>query len=221
MKILVIVDDNEINKMICDLLTLNQIETVSAYSGTEGLLIMDTSIDIILLDIMLPGKSGQEVLKEIKEKYNTPVIALTAINDMTTKLDIFALGADDYIVKPFNGSELLARIKIQARHIQVHTIEEVIRYKDIKIDTNNYEVTCNNQKIAVSKTEYQLLKILLENPTRVFTKDTLFEMVWQYEDSGENTLNVHISKIRSKLKQANPNQEYIETVWGIGYKAKS
>lgn len=221
MKILVVEDDNEINKMICDLLTLNQIETVSAYSGTEGLLIMDASIDIILLDIMLPGKSGQEVLKEIKEKYNTPVIALTAINDMTTKLDIFALGADDYIVKPFNGNELLARIKIQARHIQGHMVEKVIRYKDIKIDTNNYEVTCNNQKIIVSKTEYQLLKILLENPTRVFTKDTLFEMVWQYEDSGENTLNVHISKIRSKLKQANPNQEYIETVWGIGYKAKS
>lgn len=220
MKILVIEDDNEINKMICDLLALNQMETVSAYSGTEALLVMDTSFDIILLDIMLPGKSGQDVLKEIKEKCNIPVIVLTAIDNMATKLDIFSLGADDYVVKPFNGNELLARIKIQVRHKQGQALEKVIQYNDIKIDIDNYEVTCNTKRVLLSKTEYQLLKILLENPTKVFTKDALFEMVWKFEDSGENTLNVHISKIRSKLKQANPTKEYIETIWGIGYKAK-
>lgn len=219
MKILVIEDDNEINTMICDLLSLNQIQTTSAYSGTEGILLLDDSYDMVLLDLMLPGKSGSEVLKEIKEQYPIPVIVLTAVSEMNTKLDLFALGASDYIIKPFNGNELLARIKVHTRHEKVLKTDK-IKYKDIEIDATNYKVTCGSKTIQLSKTEYTLLKILIENPTRVFTKDMLFEMVWKYEDSGENTLNVHISKIRNKLKQANPSEEYIETIWGIGYKAQ-
>lgn len=220
MKVLVIEDDNEINKMICDLLSLNHMETRSAYSGTEGILLLDSSYDIVLLDLMLPGKSGEVVLKEIKAKHQIPVIVLTAISEMNTKLNVFDLGADDYVVKPFNGNELLARIKVHTRGDKPSKIDK-IKYKDIEIDMISYEVTCHLKKIVLSKTEYTLLKILIENPTRVFTKDMLFEMVWKYDDSGENTLNVHISKIRSKLKQANPKEEYIETVWGIGYKAKA
>ena len=192
-KILIVEDDNDINNMIHDLLRLNCIESLS----------------------------GQEVIKEIKKKKDLPVIILTAIDKMDTKLDLFTLGADDYLIKPFDNNELLARVKIQLKHRQVAFSSALITYKDIILDENSYKVTCNEIKINLSKIEFKLLKILLESPTRVFTKDILFKMVWDHEDSGDdNTLNVHISKIRSKLKQANPNQEYIETVWGIGYKIK-
>ena len=223
-KILIVENDNDINNMIHNLLRLNCIESVSAYSGTEALLLLDEHVDLVLLDLMLPGLSGQEVIKEIKKKKDLPVIILTAIDKMDTKLDLFTLGADDYLIKPFDNNELLARVKIQLKHRQVafsSALAALITYKDIILDENSYKVTCNEIKINLSKIEFKLLKILLESPTRVFTKDILFEMVWDHEDSGDdNTLNVHISKIRSKLKQANPNQEYIETVWGIGYKIK-
>lgn len=221
-KILIVEDDNDINNMLSDLLRLNYIESISAYSGTEALLLLDEKIDLVLLDLMLPGLSGQEVIKAIKGKYEIPVIVLTAINKMDTKLDLFELGADDYLIKPFDNNELLARIKIQLKHQQLSLPKTVIKYKDVELDEERYEVICNNTKLGLSKIEFTLLKILIENPTRVFTKDILFEMVWNHDDSGDdNTLNVHISKIRSKLKKANPNQEYIETVWGIGYKMKS
>lgn len=220
-KILIVEDDNDINNMISDLLRLNQIESISAYSGTEALLLLDDNIDLVLLDLMLPGLSGHEVIREIKKKKDLPVIILTAVSKMDTKLDLFALGADDYLIKPFDNNELLARIKIQLKHKQVMFTSSLITYKDIILDENKYEISCNNVKLGLSKIEFKLLRILLENPTRVFTKDILFEMVWNHEDSADdNTLNVHISKIRSKLKNANPKQEYIETVWGIGYKMK-
>lgn len=221
-KVLIVEDDNDINNMLSDLLSLNQIESISAYSGTEALLLLDEKVDLVLLDLMLPGLSGQEVIKAIKARFTVPVIVLTAINKMDTKLDLFELGADDYLIKPFDNNELLARIKIQLKHQQLSLPKTITKYKDIELDEDSYEVICNENKVCLSKTEFTLLKILLENPTRVFTKDILFELVWNHEDSGDdNTLNVHISKIRSKLKKANPMQEYIETVWGIGYKMKS
>ena len=115
-KILIVEDDNDINNMIHDLLRLNCIESVSAYSGTEALLLLDEHVDLVLLDLMLPGLSGQEVIKEIKKKKDLPVIILTAIDKMDTKLDLFTLGADDYLIKPFDNNELLARVKIQLKH---------------------------------------------------------------------------------------------------------
>lgn len=221
-KILLIEDDQDISNMIDDLLRLNNMKCIRAYSGTEGLLIMDASVDLVILDLMLPGKSGQEVIAEIKEKWNVPVLVLSAISKIDTKLDLFSLGADDYMTKPFDNNELLARIKIQLKHKQLITTNAILQYKDIILDENSYQVTCNTQKLSLSKIEFMLLKILMENPSHVYTKDTLFEMVWNHEDSADdNTLNVHISKLRSKLKQANPSQEYIETVWSIGYKMKS
>lgn len=220
-KILLIEDDQDISNMIYDLLKLNTMECIRGYSGTEGLLIMDESINLVILDLMLPGKNGQEVIRAIKEKWNVPVIILSAISKMDTKLDLFSLGADDYVTKPFDNNELLARIKIQLKHKQVSMTNAILQYKDIVLDENSYQVTCNEQSVPLSKIEFMLLKIFMENPSHVFTKDTLFEMVWNHEDSADdNTLNVHISKLRSKLKQANSDQEYIETVWSIGYKMK-
>ena len=220
-KVLIIEDNQEINHMIRDLLQFHQIQSVSAYSGSEGLLLFDNSFDLIILDLMLPGKTGEEVIKEIKSENDIPIIILTAVTTMDSKLELFDLGADDYIVKPFHAEELLARIKVQLRKLNKQELKEVLTYKDIELNIQSFEVHCNNQKITMSKIEYSLLKILMENPNQVYTKDTLFEMVWNHEDSADdNTLNVHISKIRSKLKKANPEEEYIETVWSIGYKLK-
>ena len=176
-KILIVEDDNDINNMIHNLLRLNCIESVSAYSGTEALLLLDEHVDLVLLDLMLPGLSGQEVIKEIKKKKDLPVIILTAIDKMDTKLDLFTLGADDYLIKPFDNNELLARVKIVAFS---SALAALITYKDIILDENSYKVTCNEIRINLSKIEFKLLKILLESPTRVFTKDILFEMVCQF-----------------------------------------
>ena len=175
-KILIVEDDNDINNMIHDLLRLNCIESVSAYSGTEALLLLDEHVDLVLLDLMLPGLSGQEVIKEIKKKKDLPVIILTAIDKMDTKLDLFTLGADDYLIKPFDNNELLARVKIQLKHRQVAFSSALITYKDIILDENSYKVTCNEIKINLSKIEFKLLKILLESPTRVLQK--IFYLKW-------------------------------------------
>ena len=221
-KVLIVEDDQDINNMLKVLLRLTQIDSVCSFSGTEALLAMDDSIDLVLLDLMLPGLSGQVVIKELKQKRDIPVIVLTAISKMETKLDLFALGADDYLIKPFDNDELLARIKIQLKHQQIPLAKSILTYKDIVLNEESYEVTCHQNKLVLSKIEFKLLKILLENPSRVFTKDNLFELVWNHEDSADdNTLNVHISKLRSKLKKANPEFDYIETIWGIGYKMKN
>lgn len=224
-KILVIEDDNNINEMISKLLKLNNYDVVNAYSGTEGVLLHDKTIDLILLDLMLPGKNGEEIISELKSKKQVPIIVLSAILDIDKKVDLLKLGADDYITKPFSNDELLARIEVQLRHKYGNdndVQEKILRFKDIELNTLSYNVTCNNKNINLSKIEYELLKVMLENPNQVFTKNNLIERVWDNEDSADdNTLNVHISRIRNKLKEANEEEEYIETVWSIGYKLKT
>lgn len=220
-KILIIEDNQEINHMIRDLLQFHQFDSVCAYSGSEGLLLIDGSFDLVILDLMLPGKTGEEVIQEIKKKHKIPVIVLTAVGSLESKLQLFSLGADDYVVKPFHGEEIIARIKVHLRKTKKQEEAIILKHKDLVLDIQAFKVYCNNQEIAISKIEFALLKIFMEHPKQVFTKDVLFESVWNDENSADdNTLNVHISKIRSKLKKANPNEEYIETVWSIGYKMK-
>lgn len=219
-KILIIEDNEEISSMLNQLLTNRGYETISAYSGTEGLLLHSKEINLILLDLMLPGKNGEEIIRELKRKHSVPIIVMSAIHDMDKKLDLFELGADDYVTKPFHNDELLARIKV---HLRNHKEEDssILRYKDIELNTNNFTVLCNNEEVFFTKCEFELLKTLMENPNQVFTKSILFDRVWQDEDSADdNTLNVHISRIRNKLKEKNPDEEYIETIWSIGYRMK-
>ncbi len=222
-KILIIEDDKDINQMLSKLLKINNYDVLNAYSGTEGVLIHNKDIDLILLDLMLPGKSGEEIISELQEKKVVPIIVISSIHEVDKKLDMFNLGADDYITKPFNNDELLARIKVQLRHknSDIH-LTGVLAFKDIEMNLNSYTVTCNKKQVILSKTEFELLKTLIEHPKQVFTKNMLFDAVWNDENSADdNTLNVHISKIRNKLSKANPNEEYIETVWKIGYKMKN
>lgn len=221
-KILIIEDDNNINEMLSKLLKLNGYDVVSSYSGTEGILLHNKEIDLILLDLMLPGKNGEEIIKELQNKKRVPIIVMSAIHEIDKKLDLFKLGADDYITKPFNNDELIARIKIQLRHSANNKeVETILIFKDIELNRLDYTTKCNKKIVNLSKTEFEILKVMFENPNQVFTKNKLIEEVWDDEDSADdNTLNVHISKIRNKLKEKNPKEEYIETVWSIGYKLK-
>ncbi len=219
--ILIIEDDAEINDMLRILLRQNGYQTVSAYSGTEGILAHNREVSLILLDLMLPGRSGEDIIYELKEKNNVPVIVISAVTDVGKKVDLFSLGADDYVTKPFHNEELLARIAARLRSDTTDTHSRQLTYKDIVMNETDFTVVCGGRSIGLSKHEFALLKLLLENPNRTCTKSLIYDTVWDDENSADdNTLNVHISKLRKKLKEGNPDEEYIETVWGIGYRLK-
>mgnify|MGYP000194638938 FL=1 len=218
--ILIIEDDKDINEMLTKLLTNNNYNVLNAYSGTEGVLVHNDNIDLILLDLMLPGKNGEEIIRELKNKNNVPVIVMSAIQDIDKKVDLFDLGANDYITKPFHNDELLARIKVQLRD-KNNTISNILKFKDVELNKVNFTVNCNNKEVAFTKKEFELLKLLMENKNQTLTKSMIFDSIWNDENSADdNTLNVHISKIKNKLKECNPDEEYIETVWSIGYRLK-
>lgn len=218
--ILIIEDDKDINEMLTKLLTNNNYNVLNAYSGTEGVLVHNDNIDLILLDLMLPGKNGEEIIRELKNKNNVPVIVMSAIQDIDKKVDLFDLGANDYITKPFHNDELLARIKVQLRD-KTNTISNILKFKDVELNKVNFTVNCNNKEVAFTKKEFELLKLLMENENQTLTKSMIFDSIWNDENSADdNTLNVHISKIKNKLKECNPDEEYIETVWSIGYRLK-
>lgn len=222
--ILIIEDDTEINHMLQILLGQQGYSTVSAFSGTEGILVHGGKIDLILLDLMLPGRSGEDIIKELKQKHNVPVIVISAVHDVNKKVDLFTLGADDYVTKPFHNEELLARVGARLRDDTGSPTPKTLTYKDIELNQENFSARCAGRPLELSRHEFGLLSLLMENPTRVCTKSMIYDHVWDYETSADsaddNTLNVHISKLRKKLKECNPDAEYIETVWGIGYRLK-
>lgn len=220
-QILIIEDDKDINNMLKQLLESNQYQVLQAFSGTEGILLHNETISLILLDLMLPGKNGEEIITELISKHSVPIIVMSAIHEVDKKIDLFELGADDYITKPFDNKELLARIKLALRHQRKEENKNMIMFKDIVLNKLDYTVTCNGKILNLTKQEFELLKTLLEHPNQVFTKSMLFELVWNEDFIDDNTLNVHISKVRNKLKECNPNEDYIETVWSIGYKMKN
>jgi DNA-binding response OmpR family regulator len=194
---------------------------MQAFSGTEAVLLLERErFSLVLLDLMLPGMSGEEVLQKIRERGNMPVIVLTAKDELDEKISLLTKGADDYITKPFEIKEVLARIQVQLRHKnQGEEGQEVLVHRDLKLDKQNFCVCISGKELKkITKQEFFILELLVRNPGRVFSKEDIFEYAWKESYMGETkTLDVHISNIRKKMKEVT-REEYIETVWGIGYR---
>ena len=218
--ILLVEDDADISNMLCDLLTQNEYAVEPAYSGTEAILLMEkNAYDLVLLDLMLPGISGEEVLARIRHSSDVPVIAVSAKDDTRTNIQVLKSGADDYVTKPFHTDELLARIEALLRRNNARPVGRVFHFKDITLNPSTFEVKVGEEPVSLTKREYLILELLMSNPNKVFTKNNIFESVWNETFLGEdNAVNVHISNIRQKLAKINASQPYIQTVWGIGFK---
>lgn len=226
--ILVIEDNNEIQEILRTLLT-EEHEVIQAFSGTEGIMQFDKGgIDLVLLDIMLPGKNGDQVLQAIRQTSQTPVIMLTALGDKKLISQYLLDGANDYVVKPFDLDEVFARVTVQLRQSGEHQsgdrreIDNLVQnFKNIQFDADSFEISSTTETIRLAKKECQILQMLLHYPKKIFTKEELYELIW--EESylpGDNTLNTHLSNLRKKLYQLDPNHEYIETIWGVGVRLK-
>lgn len=226
--ILIVEDDNEINHMLTELLQDSGYTTQSAYAGTEALLYLEKcKPSAVILDLMLPGMAGEELLDKIKViDRDIPVIVASAKEDVHTRVEMLRAGADDYVVKPFDTEELLARLEVALRRSGRNkggsAKGEVLSFKDITVEPDQYRVTVSGQEIALTRREFLILELLMSNPNKVFTKNNIYESVWNEEFVGEdNAVNVHISNIRQKLAKANSSETYIQTVWGIGFKMKT
>lgn len=211
--IMIIDDDVTIGNMLEELLQKEHYATLRAYSGTEARLCLSAGRpDLILLDLMLPGLSGEELLPEIRE---IPVIVLSAKTDIDDKVDLLLNGACDYVTKPFDARELLARIAVWLRASP--RTAAVLRYQDLVLDTASHLVTVLGQPVKLTRTEYAILKLLMQNPTQVIAKSVMLDRISaDTPDCTENSLKVHISHLRKKLQDVN-GVDYIASVWGIGF----
>ncbi len=223
--ILVVEDDTDISKMLTELLNAEGYYVRAAFSGTEGLLCLThENYDIMLLDLMLPGLSGEELLVKSKNlREGLLVIALSAKDDTETKISVLKNGADDYLTKPFDTGELLARIEAALRRVSKKNpgSASTLAYRDLVINKETFEVTLLGSFVSLTKHEYLILELLMSSPNKVFTKNNIFESVWNAEFLGEdNAVNVHISNIRQKFSKIT-DEPYIQTVWGIGFKMKT
>jgi len=225
-KILIVEDDNNINKLVATLMKKSGYEVVQAFSGTEAMIYLQSNnFHLVLMDLMLPGMSGEELIKNIRKNKTMPVMVISAKLDKEVKLELFRLGADDYITKPFDIEELSARIEANIRRYMEFNnnapVEQILTYKDIMLNKETKEVRANDITLNLTAREYNILELLLTHPKKVFSKANIFESVWEEEYlCDENTVNVHMSNLRNKLQKANPKEEYIETIWGMGYKLK-
>lgn len=220
--ILIIEDNNDIHELLKDLFQAEH-RVYSAYSGTEGLLVFaQQKIDLVLLDIMLPGKNGDQILAEIRKSSQIPVVMLTALGEKSLVSQYLLNGANDYIVKPFNLDEVFARVTVQLRsHFSRDQIDEIQRVKNIRLLPDTFEVVKGDNRVRLGRKEYQILQTLLCHPKKIYTKEELFELVWEEPYlPGDNTLNTHLSNLRKKLAQLDPTEEYIETIWGLGVRIK-
>lgn len=221
--ILVVEDDASINGLICEALTKNGQSCISAYSGTEGLLNFRTGkFDLIIMDLMMPGMTGEELTRAIREESKIPIIIVSAKNSVDSKIDLLAMGADDYLGKPFELKELIARVEVQLRHLSdgshAESQKKQIRCRELLLDGEMYEVSVNGTPLNLTRQEYKILELFMLYPNKVFSKQEIYEYAWNDYYIGEDkTINVHISNIRSKIKKVT-DMEYIDTVWGIGFR---
>lgn len=220
-KILIIEDDTDINNMMADALKKAGYICTQAFSGTEGLLYAKgESFSLIILDLMLPGRSGEELLPQLKACQAAPVIVVSSKDSIDSKVGLLTAGAEDYLTKPFNIAEFVARAGVQIRRFSGKDGDKSLplTYKQLKLDTKSMSVSLEGQDVELTRQEFKILELLLTHPDRVFSKQDIYDYAWDDIYIGEDkTINVHISNIRKKFK-AITSQEYIETVWGIGFR---
>lgn len=217
--ILIIDDDIHIGNLLEEILAKEEYSISRAYSGTEAILVLAHSKpDLILLDLMLPGLRGEDVLPKIK---GIPVIIVSAKVDVDSKVALLLGGAVDYITKPFNTKELLARIAVQLRNKTTSETASILTFDELRLDTNTHITTINGCEQKLTRTEYAILKLLMQNPSQVITKSLMLERISKdTPDCTESSLKMHISNLRKKLREAN-DKDYIEAVWGIGFKLRT
>ncbi len=220
-KILVVEDNKEINKLVTDFLVSNGYEVMSQFDGLKATdAVKNEGIDLAILDLMLPYKNGDMVLSDIRKISNIPVIIVSAKETTQNKIDLLRLGADDYMTKPFDLEEVLARIESNLRRASFSQNRgNTLEYNGLTIDENNNVASLDGTELSLTAKEFSILLMLLKYPDKVFSKANLFESIWQEEYIAEdNSLNVHVSNLRAKLKNISPEKDFIDTVWGIGYR---
>ena len=222
-RILVAEDDADINRLLATILSKSGYAVTQAYSGSEAKLRLEAEeYSLVLLDLMLPGMTGEELLTWLRESRTMPVVVISA-KGREDKLHVLRLGADDFISKPFDVEEVLARVEAQLRRYrefsQPRDQGRQLRRGELVLDPEGMTVTVKGRPVALTAREFGILELLMTYPKKVFTRANLFETVWKDPYMGDdNTVNVHISNLRSKLAHADPDSEYIKTVWGIGFK---
>lgn len=226
-KVLIVEDEDAIAEIERDYLELSGFDVTLASDGKEGLdIALKEDFDIIILDIMLPGMDGFDICKEIRKEKDIPIIMVSAKKEDIDKIRGLGIGADDYMTKPFSPSELVARVKAHlARYERLLTNNkpenEIIEIRGIKIDKAARRVFVNGEEKSFTTKEFDLLTFLAEHPNHVYTKEELFREIWDMDSIGDiATVTVHIKKIREKIEADTSNPQYIETIWGVGYRFK-
>ena len=225
-RILLVEDDTSISEMVKSYLTKEGFIVTAAFDGEEGILkFLNNDFDLIILDLMMPKLDGIETLKIIREKSSIPILIMSAKDSDVDKAIGLGLGADDYIAKPFSMIEISARIKASIRRATKYSSGEkreetkVISIGKLVIDLSNFLVSKNGESLQLTSKEFDILKLFIQNPNRVFTKDQIYSYIWKDEYYGdENVINVHMRRLREKIEDNPSNPQYIKTLWGIGYK---
>lgn len=221
--ILVVEDDPDINRLLCTILENAGYDCRPAYSGSEAQLwTQQYQYDLVLLDLMLPGLTGEELIRELRRKRTMPILVLSAKAGLADRVNVLRLGADDFIPKPFDNDEVLARVEAQMRRYKEFdrggSGGQLLTHGALALDQESMSVTVDGQPVNLTAREFRILELLMVHPKKVFTREQLYEQVWNGEYMGDdNTVNVHISNLRAKLNKACKG-EYIKTVWGIGFK---
>ena len=220
--ILVVEDDPDINNLLYKIVTGAGYDCRQAWSGSEAALLAEKySYDLILLDLMLPGLTGEEFIAQLRQRKTMPIIVLSAKAGVEARVSVLRLGADDFIPKPFDNEEVLARVEAQLRRYKQFSepaAEGILRWGDLVLDRESVTASIDGRPVPLTAREFQILALLMANPKKVFTREQIYVQVWGEDFMGDdNTVNVHISNLRSKLSKVS-EREYIKTVWGIGFK---
>lgn len=220
-KILIIEDDSDINDIMAEALTKAGYACTQAFSGTEALLYLDKEEYILaVMDLMLPGLPGEKLLPKLKEMQQIPVIVVSAKDSLDSKVNLLTEGAEDYLTKPFELEELVARVGVQIRRFAKDDSgkDRQLRYKNLALNFDTFSASVKGEEIPLTRQEFKILELLLAHPSKVYSKRDIYDYAWDDIYIGEDkTINVHISNIRKKLKSVT-DEEYIETVWGIGFR---